>query len=212
MEDSCMSDENKVDPAVEAENTQGASVNEAAEPQPDQPKEAVESSAAEEKPVKAEEASAVETDQPAARPESGESAAEEAKPAEAAAVSTETSSAPEPGRRRTGSSGESEGQTEQRDDRRGGRSYDRGGGDSRYRRPGGGRGRYRSFYRRKYCKFCSKKIEVSYRDPDTLRRFITDRGKILPRRITGTCPKHQRKLSVAIKQARILALLPFVEK
>jgi small subunit ribosomal protein S18 len=55
-------------------------------------------------------------------------------------------------------------------------------------------------------------VAVSYRDADTLRRFITDRGKILPRRITGTCPKHQRQLSTAIKQARILALLPFVEK
>ena len=69
-----------------------------------------------------------------------------------------------------------------------------------------------SFRCRYCCKFCSKKTEVSYRDADTLRRFITDRGKILPRRITGTCPKHQRQLSVAIKQARILALLPFVEK
>ncbi|MCK5007672.1 MAG: 30S ribosomal protein S18 [Spirochaetales bacterium] len=55
-------------------------------------------------------------------------------------------------------------------------------------------------------------MTVSYREADTLRRFITDRGKILPRRITGTCPKHQRQLSRAIKQARILALLPFVEK
>ncbi|UCG00203.1 MAG: 30S ribosomal protein S18 [Spirochaetaceae bacterium] len=106
----------------------------------------------------------------------------------------------------------SEGESEQREDRRRGRSFDREDGDSRTRRPGGGRSRYRTFYRRKYCKFCSKKTEAVYRDVDTLRRFITDRGKILPRRITGTCPKHQRQLSVAIKQARILALLPFVEK
>jgi small subunit ribosomal protein S18 len=75
-----------------------------------------------------------------------------------------------------------------------------------------GRPRYRPFYRRKFCKFCSKKFAISYRDSETLRRFITDRGKILPRRITGTCPKHQRQLARAIKQARVLALLPFVEK
>jgi len=75
-----------------------------------------------------------------------------------------------------------------------------------------GRPRFRSFYRRKVCKFCTRKVTISYRDTDGLRRFITDRGKILPRRVTGTCPKHQRALSKAIKQARVLALLPFVEK
>jgi small subunit ribosomal protein S18 len=75
-----------------------------------------------------------------------------------------------------------------------------------------GRPRFRSYYRRKVCKFCTKKAAITYRDADALRRFITDRGKILPRRITGTCPKHQRALSKAIKQARVLALLPFVEK
>ena len=53
---------------------------------------------------------------------------------------------------------------------------------------------------------------INYRDVDTLRRFTTERGKILPRRITGTCAKHQRELSVAIKRARILAFLPFVSK
>jgi small subunit ribosomal protein S18 len=76
----------------------------------------------------------------------------------------------------------------------------------------GGRPRFGRFFRRKVCKFCSKKLSLSFRDADTLRRFITERGKILPRRITGTCPKHQRRLAVAIKQARTLALLPFVEK
>jgi len=90
--------------------------------------------------------------------------------------------------------------------------------DSRSGPPrGGGRGRdgrprFRSYYRRKVCKFCTKKTPITFRDTDALRRFITDRGKILPRRITGTCPKHQRALSKAIKQARVLALLPFVEK
>ncbi len=76
----------------------------------------------------------------------------------------------------------------------------------------GGRPRFGRFFRRKVCKFCSKKLSLHYRDADTLRRFITERGKILPRRITGTCPKHQRRLAAAIKQARSLALLPYVEK
>jgi small subunit ribosomal protein S18 len=53
-------------------------------------------------------------------------------------------------------------------------------------------------------------LKIDYKDADTLRRFITERGKILPRRITGTCAKHQRSLSLAIKRARIIALLPFV--
>jgi small subunit ribosomal protein S18 len=53
---------------------------------------------------------------------------------------------------------------------------------------------------------------VDYKDVDQLRRFVTDRGKILPRRMTGTCAKHQRMLSDAIKKARMIALLPFVNK
>ena len=85
-----------------------------------------------------------------------------------------------------------------------------GGGRDRFK--DGGRPRFGRFFRRKVCKFCSKKLSLTFRDADTLRRFITERGKILPRRITGTCPKHQRRLAVAIKQARTLALLPFVEK
>jgi len=75
-----------------------------------------------------------------------------------------------------------------------------------------GRPRFRPFFKRKVCKFCTRKIPLSYREADTLRRFITERGKILPRRITGTCPKHQRRLAKAIKQARSLAMLPFVER
>jgi small subunit ribosomal protein S18 len=85
------------------------------------------------------------------------------------------------------------------------------GGDRPPRGRGGG-GRYRPFFKRKFCKFCSKKYPIVYRDADALKRFITDRGKILPRRITGTCPKHQRALAKAIKQARSLALLPYAEK
>jgi small subunit ribosomal protein S18 len=53
---------------------------------------------------------------------------------------------------------------------------------------------------------------VDYKDIDLLRRFVTDRGKILPRRITGTCAKHQRMVTVAINRARNIALLPFVDK
>ena len=66
------------------------------------------------------------------------------------------------------------------------------------------------FFKKKICKFCAQKMKIDYKEADTLRRFITERGKILPRRITGTCAKHQRALALAIKQARSIALLPFV--
>ena len=70
----------------------------------------------------------------------------------------------------------------------------------------------RKFYRRKVCKVCIGKANVNYKDSDSLRRFTTERGKILPRRITGTCAKHQRLVAREIKRARSLALLPFVSK
>jgi small subunit ribosomal protein S18 len=71
------------------------------------------------------------------------------------------------------------------------------------------RGRRFLFGRRKYCKFCEAKIElIDYKDVRTLQNYIPERGKILPRRVSGTCAKHQRQLSVAIKRARHLALLP----
>lgn len=74
------------------------------------------------------------------------------------------------------------------------------------RRPAGG-GRKG---RRKVCNFCVDKAEyIDYKDIAKLRRFISERGKILPRRVTGTCAQHQRGLTVAIKRARHLALLPF---
>jgi small subunit ribosomal protein S18 len=74
------------------------------------------------------------------------------------------------------------------------------------------RGRKRRFIpRRKVCTFCTDKVEViDYKQPELLRRFLTDRGKIRPRRRTGTCAKHQRRLATAIKRARHLALLPYV--
>ena len=77
---------------------------------------------------------------------------------------------------------------------------------------GGGRGRYQSYFRKKVCRFCVNRAHIDYLDADSLRRFVTDRGKILPGRVTGTCPKHQRLLGLAIKRARALALLPFVAK
>ena len=87
--------------------------------------------------------------------------------------------------------------------------------DNRDRDRDGGRGFRRGgkpFFRRKVCKFCTQNILPDYKNPDALRRFVTDRGKILPRRITGTCAKHQRALSMEIKRARVLAYLPFVKK
>ena len=68
-------------------------------------------------------------------------------------------------------------------------------------------------YRRKVCRFCvDKDYKVNYRDSAVLGNYITKRGKILPRRITGTCAKHQREVSRAIKRARILSVLPFTVK
>ncbi|HYO77982.1 MAG TPA: 30S ribosomal protein S18 [Thermoanaerobaculia bacterium] len=87
-----------------------------------------------------------------------------------------------------------------------------GGGDDRRGGPGGQQGgKKKFFYRRKrVCKFCVEKIEyIDFKDVKTLQQFIPERGKILPRRIYGTCALHQRKLQNAIKRARIAALLPF---
>ena len=64
--------------------------------------------------------------------------------------------------------------------------------------------------KRKVCNFCVDKIQgVDYKDVSRMRRFITERGKILPRRITGNCARHQRQLTRAIKRARIVALMPY---
>ncbi len=74
----------------------------------------------------------------------------------------------------------------------------------------GGRGKGKVYFKKKVCKFCTQKLKIDYKDSDGLRRFTTERGKILPRRITGTCAKHQRALAVAVKRARVIAILPFV--
>ncbi len=64
--------------------------------------------------------------------------------------------------------------------------------------------------RKKVCSFCVDKVDhIDYKDPAKLRRYITERGKILPRRISGNCAKHQRQVTLAIKRARNIALLPF---
>jgi small subunit ribosomal protein S18 len=74
-----------------------------------------------------------------------------------------------------------------------------------------GRKRKRIYHRRKVCRFCADaSLDISYKQPKTLKYFITERGKIIPRRISGTCAKHQRSLTVAIKRARTIALLPYV--
>ncbi|MBW2590239.1 MAG: 30S ribosomal protein S18 [Desulfobacterales bacterium] len=69
----------------------------------------------------------------------------------------------------------------------------------------------RVFHRRKVCRFCAdSSLVIDYKDPKSLKYFITERGKILPRRISGTCSKHQRALTHTIKRARTIALLPYV--
>ena len=75
----------------------------------------------------------------------------------------------------------------------------------------GGRGKF--FRRKKVCKFCTEKIDaIPYRDVRLLQGFVAERGKIVPRRLTGVCTTHQRRLTRAIKQARNIALLPFATR
>jgi small subunit ribosomal protein S18 len=90
--------------------------------------------------------------------------------------------------------------------------FPRSGGESERppRREGSGGPRKQYFRRRKVCKFCEEKIDViDYKDVRLIGEFVSERGKILPRRLTGTCSIHQRALSDAIKRARNIALLPF---
>jgi small subunit ribosomal protein S18 len=87
-------------------------------------------------------------------------------------------------------------------------------GGPRPPRPAGGPGGGRKFFRRKkVCKFCTEKIDaISYRDVRLLQQFVAERGKIVPRRLTGVCTRHQRRLSQAIKQSRNIALLAFATR
>ena len=65
--------------------------------------------------------------------------------------------------------------------------------------------------KKKVCQFCAEKIEhIDYKDTARLRKYVSERSKILPRRITGTCAKHQRQVTIAVKRARQIALLPYV--
>ena len=83
-------------------------------------------------------------------------------------------------------------------------AYTKDRGDSPMRRRGGRR-------RKKVCIFCADpNAVIDYKDTNRLKRYVSERGKILPRRITGTCAKHQRKLTVAIKRARHIALMPYI--
>jgi small subunit ribosomal protein S18 len=78
----------------------------------------------------------------------------------------------------------------------------------------GGRDQGRKFFRRKkVCRFCVEKIDdINYKDVRLLQQFVAERGKIVPRRLTGVCTPHQRRLTVAIKRARNIALLPFAAR
>ena len=97
------------------------------------------------------------------------------------------------------------------DTRKPGGPQGRGRGRPNYQNQGG-RPR-RGYFRRKVCRLCVGKINsVDYKDVDMLRKFVTERGKIMPRRMTGTCAKHQRIISAAVKRARMVALLPYVSK
>jgi small subunit ribosomal protein S18 len=89
----------------------------------------------------------------------------------------------------------------------------RSGGRPAGRPSGGPGGRGKFFRRKKVCKFCTEKIDaIPYRDVRLLQGFVAERGKIVPRRLTGVCTKHQRRLTRAIKQARNIALLPFATR
>ncbi len=118
----------------------------------------------------------------------------------ASAPQAESGSAPSSGP--SSSSGSSSGP------RQGGRPGGPGG------RPSGGPGGRGKFFRRKkVCKFCTEKIDaIPYRDVRLLQGFVAERGKIVPRRLTGVCTTHQRRLTRAIKQARNIALLPFATR
>lgn len=94
-----------------------------------------------------------------------------------------------------------------RGDREGGRGRSAGGGNGLDDEKRGGRG----FGRKKVCRFCvEKNAKVDFKDQATLKYFVTERGKIIPRRISGNCARHQRQVATAIKRARMVALIPYV--
>lgn len=102
--------------------------------------------------------------------------------------------------------------TDFEDNDRGGRGGRGGPGDKDGRKggPGAGGARKRGFSRRKVCRFCADQtLAIDYKDPQLLKYFITDRGKIIPRRISGNCAKHQRKVALSIRRSRMIALMPY---
>ena len=105
-------------------------------------------------------------------------------------------------------------ETSHSEDGRGGRSSRSGGGAGpRGARDAGGGGKRFFFRRRKVCRFCMDKIDyIDYKDVKVLISFVPERGKLLPRRMFGTCAEHQRKLTLAFKRARAIALLPYASE
>ncbi len=92
----------------------------------------------------------------------------------------------------------------------GGRGGDRDRDRDRGDREGGEEGGRRGFGRRKVCRFCADKaLKVDYKDQNQMKYFLTERGKIIPRRISGNCAKHQREVATAVKRGRMLAILPY---
>jgi small subunit ribosomal protein S18 len=131
---------------------------------------------------------------------------EEQKPVTAAAPST-----PAPRETREGGGGQGGGGGRREGGHSGGGGGRREGGPGGPGGPGGRpRGKRQYFRKKKVCKFCVEKMDfIDYKRADILAQFVQERGKILPRRMTGVCARHQRWLGVAIKRARNIALLPF---
>lgn len=95
----------------------------------------------------------------------------------------------------------------------GGRPPGGGGGPAGGRPPGPRRGKRNYVRKKKVCRFCVDKVDlIDYKKPEILQSFVQERGKILPRRMTGTCARHQRWLTIAIKRAQNIALLPFASE
>lgn len=95
----------------------------------------------------------------------------------------------------------------------GGRPPGAGGGPAGSRPPGPRRGKRNYVRKKKVCRFCVDKVDlIDYKKPEILQSFVQERGKILPRRMTGTCARHQRWLTIAIKRAQNIALLPFASE
>lgn len=95
----------------------------------------------------------------------------------------------------------------------GGRPPSGGGGPAGSRPPGPRRGKRNYVRKKKVCRFCVDKVDlIDYKKPEILQSFVQERGKILPRRMTGTCARHQRWLTIAIKRAQNIALLPFASE